>query len=80
MCNAGVINVKTIISTCDIIFYYLVLLPGGLNLISCSYSVMARCDDLLLIMFSVHVIMMFIVRDDSFILQLICFLRLMDII
>ena len=31
---------------------------------------MARCDDLLLIMFSMHVIMMFIVRDDSFTSQL----------
>ena len=29
---------------------------------------MDRCDNLLLIMFSVHVIMMFIVRDDSLIL------------
>ena len=27
---------------------------------------MARCDDFLLIMFSVHVIMMFIIRDDSY--------------
>ena len=40
---------------------------------------MARCDDLLLIMFTVHVIMMFMVRDDSFISQLIYFLRLMHI-
>ena len=31
---------------------------------------MARCDDLLLILFSVHVIMMFMVRDDSFVSQL----------
>ena len=31
---------------------------------------MARCDDLLLTVFSVHVIMMFMVRDDSFISEL----------
>ena len=39
---------------------------------------MARCDDLLLILFSVHVIMMFMVRDD-FHFTIICFLILMHV-
>ena len=73
MVNAGItkIVVNTIISACDIVFSFN-LLPGGFNIIqvAANLSAMARCDDLLLILFSVHVITTFMVRDDCVISQL----------